>query len=498
MYFPRRNDPAKRSRPLSVRLLIASSVAAVIGFTAVCTSVLLDMRRGEQALARQMIENLASGIDADISRNIELYDLSLRAVVSNIVLPEAAGVSRPVLHLILFDHAVAAKHFGAIQVFDAEGRLTIDAASLDPPPENRSDEEYFRVHRDNPDAGLFISRPMLHRGAYAIVLSRRITGADGSFLGVAAGSIRFSYFHTLFERLSLDPDDTITVLRRDRTIIMRKPFDLDIIGRNLADRPTWNPANLPSDGAYSGQGPVDSIPRLYVRRSSTSPLFVVVGKPLDSIFALWRDQAIKIGAIMLALIAFVLVGALFLAREIARRAQAEHLLEEMATTDALTGLRNRRKFDATMESEWRRAMRYGTTISLLMIDADHFKMFNDSYGHQAGDQVLIGIAICISDSVRRGGDCAARYGGEEFAVLLPGQSAEQALAVAETIRRKVEGWSDDPATTTVSVGVASVTPVAPMDWPALVNSADKALYAAKAGGRNRCAMACVPPLSLVA
>jgi len=224
----------------------------------------------------------------------------------------------------------------------------------------------------------------------------------------------------------------------------------------------------------------------------------VVGKPLDSIFALWRDQAIKIGAIMLALIAFVLVGALFLAREIARRAQAEHLLEEMATTDALTGLRNRRKFDATMEGEWRRAMRYGTAISLLMIDADHFKMFNDSYGHQAGDQVLIGIAICISDSVRRGGDCAARYGGEEFAVLLPGQSAEQALAVAETIRRKVEGWSDDPATTTVSIGVASVTPVAPMDWPALVNSADKALYAAKAGGRNRCAMACVPPLSLVA
>jgi len=498
MQFARRKAAAQRSRLLSVRLLIVSSVAAVIGFSAVCTSVLLDMRRGEEALARQMIENLATAIDADIGRNIELYDLSLRAVVGNIVLPEAAGVSKPVLHLILFDHAAAAKHFGAIQVFDAKGQLTVDAASLDPPPENRSDEEYFRAHRDNPDAGLFISRPMLHRGAYAIVLSRRITGADGSFLGVAAGSIHFSYFHALFERLSLDPDDTITVLRRDRTIIMRKPFDLDIIGKNLAGRPTWNPANLPNDGAYSGLGPVDSIPRLYVRRSSTSPLFVVVGKPLDSIFALWRDHAIKIGAIMLVLIAFVLVGALFLGREIARRAQAEHLLEEMATTDALTGLRNRRKFDATIEVEWRRAMRHGTAISLLMIDADHFKKFNDTWGHQAGDQVLVGIAICIADSVRRGGDCAARYGGEEFAVLLPGQSEAEALAVAETIRRKVEEWSDDPAITTVSIGVASVRPVAPMDWPGLVASADKALYAAKSGGRNRCAMASVPPLSLVA
>ncbi len=496
MQFGRRMDGSARW-PLSVRLLIASSVAAVIGFTAVCSSVLLDMRRGEEALARQMIDNLATGIDTDISRNIELYDRSLRAVVSNIVLPEINRVSRPVLHLILFDHAANARHFGAVQVFDADGRLTVDASSLDPAPENRSDEEYFRVHRDNPDAGLFISRPMLYRGAYAIVLSRRITGTDGSFRGVVVGSIRFSYFHDLFDRLNLDETDTVTVLRRDRTIIMRKPFDLDVIGTNLNARPDWNQTNLVDGGSYAGVGPVDSVPRLYVRHG-TGPLFVVVGKPLESIFNLWRNQAIKIGAIMLALIAFVLLGALFLAREIGRRAQAEHRLEEMATTDALTGLRNRRKFDETIEIEWRRAMRYGTAISLLMIDADHFKNFNDSFGHQAGDQVLIGIAICITESVRRAGDCAARYGGEEFAVLLPGQTASEALRVAETIRRKVQQWSDDPAVTTVSIGVASVAPVAPMDWPELISSADKALYAAKEGGRNRCMTAIVPPRALAA
>jgi len=499
MRFERRTGVARWLRPLSVKLLIASSIATVIGFSALCTSMLLDTRRGEEALARQMIENLATGIDADISRNIELYDLSLRAVVSNAGLPEIAGVSRPILHLILFDHAATAKHFGAIQVFDAEGRLTVDASSLDPAPENRGDEEYFRVHRNNPDAGLFISRPMLHRGAYAIVLSRRISGTDGRFLGVVAGSIQFGYFHDLFERLNLSPDDTITVLRRDRTIIMRRPFNLDAIGTNLADRPGWSPANLQDGGTYAGMGPVDAIPRLYVRSSSsTSPLVVVVGKPLDSILGLWRKQAIGIGAIMLLLTGFVIVAALFVVREIGRRAQAENRLEELATTDALTGLKNRRKFDATIEMEWRRAMRYGTPISLLMIDADHFKNFNDTYGHQAGDQVLIGIAICISDSVQRGGDCAARYGGEEFAVLLPGQSAAEALAAAEMIRRKVAEWSDDPVVTTVSIGVASVLPVAPMDWPELVNSADKALYAAKAGGRDRCVVATVPPLSLVA
>ena len=78
-----------------------------------------------------------------------------------------------------------------------------------------------------------------------------------------------------------------------------------------------------------------------------------------------------------------------------------------------------------------------------MIDADHFKAYNDTYGHQAGDQVLVGIAICISDSVRRAGDCAARYGGEEFAVLLPGISAATRFAVAENIRPKVQHWSED-------------------------------------------------------
>jgi diguanylate cyclase (GGDEF)-like protein len=479
-------------------LLIASSVATVIGFSAICANVMFDMRRGEEELARQTLENLAAGIDADIGRNIELYDQSLRAVSSNLVMPELKGVSKPILHLILFDHAATAKHFGAIQVFDASGQLTIDASSLDPRPEDRSDEEYFQVHRNNPDEGLFISRPMLHRGSYSIVLSRRISDAEGRFLGVVAGSIRFSYFHELFDRLNLDPDDTITVLRRDRTIIMRKPFDLDVIGKNMASVRTWNPENLKAQGSYAGQGPVDAIPRLFVRRASTGPFYVVVGKPLDAIFRLWQREVTRIGAIMVALVLFVFGTTLFLAREIGRRAQAEDKLEEMATTDALTGLKNRRKFDAEMDVEWRRAARNKTPVALLMIDADHFKTYNDSYGHQAGDQVLVGIAICISDSIRRAGDCTARFGGEEFAVLLPGISTIDALGVAENIRRKVEHWSEDPVVMTVSIGVASMIPVAGLDWSHLIEAADKALYAAKANGRNQSVVASVPQLSLVA
>ena len=127
---------------------------------------------------------------------------------------------------------------------------------------------------------------------------------------------------------------------------------------------------------------------------------VLVGKPWNSIFSLWRTEATRIGALVMALILFVLAVTLFLAREIGRRAQAEDKLEELATTDALTGLKNRRKFDIEIDTEWRRAARAKVPLALLMIDADHFKSYNDTFGHQAGDQMLVGIAICISDSVQ--------------------------------------------------------------------------------------------------
>src|ERR1700749_935309 len=102
MRFERRKNGAERPRRLSAKLLIASSIATVIGFSAICANVMLDMRRGEENLARQSLENLATGIDADISRNIEVYDLSLRAVASNMVMPDIKDVSKPILHLILF------------------------------------------------------------------------------------------------------------------------------------------------------------------------------------------------------------------------------------------------------------------------------------------------------------------------------------------------------------------------------------------------------------
>ena len=358
------------------------------------------------------------------------------------VMPEIKDVSKPIQHLILFDRAATAKHFGAIEVFDAQGKLTVDASTLDPLPKNRADEEFFQVHRDNPDAGLYISRPTLHRGAYSIVLSRRITGADGSFQGVVAGSIRFTYFHELFGRLQLGEGDTICVLRHDRTVIMRRPFDLDVIGKKLSDLPRGKVPTMGEDTAYTGVGPVDDVPRLYVRAPGTSPLVVIVGKPVSDIFALWRTEAIRIGAIMMALIVFVLAVTLFLAREIRRRAQAEDKLEELATTDALTGLRNRRKFDEVIDSEWRRAL---PPQDAAVAADDRCRSFQ---GLSTTPTAIRPATRCWSGSrsasrIRSSAPATAprAMAARNSRCCCRAHRAPDAMMVAETIRRKVQGWS---------------------------------------------------------
>jgi diguanylate cyclase (GGDEF)-like protein/PAS domain S-box-containing protein len=166
-------------------------------------------------------------------------------------------------------------------------------------------------------------------------------------------------------------------------------------------------------------------------------------------------------------------------------------LTRLSTTDALTDVGNRRLFDQTLRAEWARAARRGGSIGLLMIDVDHFKEYNDHYGHPAGDAVLRQIAGMVGDSVRRGGELVARYGGEEFALLLPGADLAAALVVAERCRQQViDAKIEHRASATsawlgVSIGVASQVASPAVDCGILVEIADAALYRAKRCGRGR-------------
>ncbi|HEX7707237.1 MAG TPA: diguanylate cyclase [Thermoanaerobaculia bacterium] len=173
-----------------------------------------------------------------------------------------------------------------------------------------------------------------------------------------------------------------------------------------------------------------------------------------------------------------------------RLESANRELELLASADGLTGLANRRAFDERLDSEWRRAAREGTPLSLLMLDVDLFKALNDRYGHATGDGVLRAIAEVLAGLARRAADLPARYGGEEFAVVLPQCGQEAAAAFAETIRDSVErlAISHEASPTgvlSISIGVATMVPGLGDHPTALIEAADSALYEAKRAGRNR-------------
>lgn len=167
--------------------------------------------------------------------------------------------------------------------------------------------------------------------------------------------------------------------------------------------------------------------------------------------------------------------------------EANRKLRELSITDGLTGLFNHRYFMRALEAEYKRAIRYKRSLALLLLDIDHFKNVNDTYGHPCGDLVLKGVAALLR-SCLRSADVAARYGGDEIAVILPETSKSKASEVAEKLRRQVEKssfeWEGNSFSLTCSIGVAAV-PEGNIDcWNELLYSADKSLYRAKGKGRN--------------
>jgi len=177
------------------------------------------------------------------------------------------------------------------------------------------------------------------------------------------------------------------------------------------------------------------------------------------------------------------------AQRTAELEESNRKLSAMASTDGLTGLANRRSFDEVLAREWARARRKREPLSLAMIDVDHFKPYNDRYGHQAGDDCLRQVAAVLGQAARRGTDLAARYGGEEFAFIAPGTATDAVLAIAEQLRAAVEELAlphekSPLGHVTVSIGVAAMVPQDGEDADMLVRSADQALYRAKTQGRN--------------
>lgn len=475
--------------------LIGVALSFSLAVTAGAAISLYEMRVDAFERAREAASNMTEVIEYDVTRNLDLYSAALETVAQRLADPEVATLSDHVRRMALFGGMIRAEDLGSILVSDRQGQAILDSRAEPPRPLHFGDRDYFLVHARGQAKGLYVSKPFQVRTGFgpAIALSLGLKDAGGQFAGVVVGGLRLSYFDRLFARMSLGTHGTVALLYADGSVVARRPaipLDSPAATRSVqADMLARNP-----QGIYLGRSVRDGVERLYVyRRIGAYPLFVAVGAATGDIYASWKARAWAIGVLGVLFNLATLATACLFARQLEGRLAEQRRHAELAATDGLTGLANRRALDERLAQETRRAARGQHSIAVLMVDVDHFKAYNDHYGHLRGDSALRAVAECVRANVRRPGDLAARYGGEEFCVVLPDIDLASAGVVAENIRRAIQALALPHARSpagmlTVSIGGAAGTPRPGDDtyMEALAAEADAQLYRAKALGRNRC------------
>ncbi|MCX2899846.1 sensor domain-containing diguanylate cyclase [Pseudomonas mandelii] len=477
-------------------MVILGSTLTVIAILGIVTFLLIREHAGAKEAATRSATTIAQLIDADVLRTVELYDMTLQGLISAAQRDDLRQVSPQIRHLVLFDRSTTARFKGDILLLNKHGEVLADSSLIEPRPDNFADRDYFQAHVTNPGSGMFISRPFKPRcdcednNEWRISFSRRIASPTGEFLGVAVASMRLTYFDQLFNSLYIGSDSTLNIIDDAGILLAQKPYlEHDSIGKSFANRPNVVRILREGTGSFESVSSIDGQQRLYTfSRVGNLPLTVIVALANKDVFAAWRRTALVISGATGVLCIGLLWLSWLLRRELRLRHLAEQELAQLAATDALTGVANRRILDLTLRHEWFRAQRSGLPLSVLMIDADHFKAFNDRHGHQGGDEALRTVAKVISANVRRPADLVARYGGEEFSVILAETDSAGAQQIAEKIRAAVEQLprvEGDEQPMTVSIGISTWTTQTDATLEQLLFAADKALYQAKERGRNR-------------
>ena len=477
------------------RILLGSSIAGVLILLMIVSVLLVREHSSAKDAAIRTSSNLLQLIDADVQRNVELYDRSLLGMIEVAKDPDLEKIPPRLRHQLLFGRAITSPLRGDLLWVGENGHLLADSLASPPRTADFSERASFQLQRDGKVKGLLISPPFqdaLGDLQWCISLSRRISAADGRFEGIASGALRLSYFNDLFKSLNIGDSSSVSLLSTEGYILAREP---EAPGQSLTGSKRSPGPNLKrileggSSGSFTAISSIDQQERLYTyARVGDLPFVVVAALSTESVYGAWKRTALLVTAATGVLCLGLLWLNILLRHELRRRRRAERDLRALAATDGLTGLANRRTLDQTLRFEWARAARSRKALSMLMMDVDHFKAFNERHGHAGGDQALRAVANLIAECVHRPADLTARYGGEEFVVILPETDHEGAIQLAETIRRRVEASSpigERLSPVTVSIGVSTLKGDPAQPLSGLINAADLALYQAKDAGRNR-------------
>lgn len=461
-------------------------------------------RRQDLAVAQVASSNLTRAMAQQAEDTIMAADLVLTSLVDWIQDDGYGAAQRPRLQRVFARRVQQLEQLHGLFLFDREGQWVITSFADLPRGNGVADREYFKFHQQNVSTVAHIGPAIRSRenGEWIIPVSRRINDRVGNFQGVLLAGIRMSYFDRFFKSFSLDDSGIMFLALTDGTLLARRPFDESLIGTSVAHGEIYQTL-LPNATAGTAMldSVVDGVTRLYgYRQLASYPLVVSAATSRETILQGWSERAFQSSVIVaLVILGVGLFGWVFIhqvrngERIEKNLRKAQRALEQIATHDSLTGLANRRLFERSLEIEFARCARQVSPVSLIMLDIDFFKRYNDAYGHVAGDQCLAQVAQVVKTCCQRKSDLAVRYGGEEFAVLLPDTDINGALAIAGQIRRSVIDkhivHSGSPTGyLTVSLGCYSFIPNGNDSLEMFIRRADAALYEAKNAGRNRAAV----------
>jgi len=396
-------------------------------------------------------------------------------------------------------------------IYDAAGSLAASSGNVVPPHISTADREYFIWHRSHEDTGMHIGHAIRSRSTDDLVIpvSMRLNDKMGNFAGVALATVKVDYFRQFYNYYILGNRDALALILADATVLYTRPFPDSFINRNIATSPLFQSALKTADkGSAAWRSSLDGVERIYgYARLKQYPLIVTAGYDRDAVRTEWFEENILVLMLNTLLLLVITAMGFFMLRQVKSNLKNQlklmemrdeltsinHTLQSLAMVDGLTGLANRRQFDALLEKNLERSMKLTRPLSLVMLDVDYFKRYNDTYGHVAGDMCLKKVGHALKSLPLRSDDLVARYGGEEFAIILPATTAAEALKVANLAVQAVidiglahKSTEVPGGVVTLSAGCATLVANGETgEAEQLEKLADSALYDAKQSGRNR-------------
>ncbi|WP_164980665.1 sensor domain-containing diguanylate cyclase [Cronobacter condimenti] len=395
--------------------------------------------------------------------------------------------------------------------YDAQGVIKGSSFGIAGMQNDITQQDYFRFHYENRQTGLHIGRVIRSQNTdeRVIPVSMRVNDLSGGFAGVVLATVKLEYFQRFYSYFELGPRDMLALLLTDGSVLCVRPYNEAKIDVNIASSPLFTRELLRADrGTGTWVASLDHVERVFgFARTEKLPLVVVAGYDRAEVRMHWlRNNLPGMLSNLMLLVGFLLFSSVVFRKvrsSIRDQQELKQLRDEllkanqtfksMAMADSLTGLANRRKFDTTLAKELADSALSGKPVSLIMLDIDFFKRYNDSRGHAAGDACLRLIGNTLQMVTLRTSDLVARYGGEEFAIVLPDTSGEEALVLATRAVSMIrEKHLPHPSTelpeqvVTISAGCHTVWGNGREDaFSALIRGADTALYLAKNRGRNQ-------------